>query len=351
MIGIVIPALDPPDTLISFVNELRSKSSKTVKNVVVVNDGSSDSSGFRALEGMKHVVVLHHDENKGKGAALKTGFRYLLSDDTVTSIVTADADGQHLAEDVVGVCAAAESNPQALTLGARTKKSGIPIKSAVGNRLTRTILNLAFGIDANDSQTGLRAIPRKLAERCLAVESTRYAFELDMLLLADSMGITLKEVAITTIYIDGNRASHFRTIRDSVNVYLVFLRYSSTSLISFWIDIVLFAFLHYYTGTILLSTYVARVSSGAFNFIGNRQIVFHNRARSSLIRDAAAYAGLAFLIATASGYAVQILSGWTEWTPVFVKLGVDSCLFFVSFTVQRYVIFKPDKMRSQMHRT
>ena len=338
VIGIVIPALDPPETLPGLVDELRSRA---LGRIVVVNDGSAEPSLFRALEGTDDVTVLHHEANRGKGEALKTGFRHLLASETVTNIVTVDADGQHLTEDVARVRDAARSEPDALTLGARGFETGVPLKSAVGNKATRAVLRLTAGLDLKDSQTGLRAVPRPLAERCLAIESARYEFELEMLLLAKRMGIAIRETDVATVYLDRNRATHFRPIRDSIGIYLVFLRFLMISLASFWLDIVLFALLHHYTGAILASTYAARISSGTFNFLGNRRLVFRDGVRRSLVRDAIAYTALAFLIATASGLAVRTLSAWIEWTPALVKLGVDPCLFMVSFVVQRYVIFRP----------
>ena len=337
VIGIVIPALDPPETLLGLVDSLRTEA---MGRIVVVNDGSAERTMFRALENLKDVTVLHHEENRGKGEALKTGFRHLLACEALTGIVTVDADGQHLAEDVGRVRGMAWSEPGALILGARGFEGDVPVKSAVGNKATRTVLKLTAGLDLRDTQTGLRAVPRSLAERCLAVESARYEFELEML-LAKRMDVPIRETGIATVYVDRNRATHFRPVRDSIGIYLVFLRFLSVSVVSFWLDIVFFALLHHSTDAILFSTYAARISSGTFNFLGNRSFVFRDGVRRSPVRDAAAYTGLAFLIATASGFAVRTLSGWTGWAPAIVKIGVDPCLFIVSFAVQRYVIFRP----------
>ena len=338
VIGIVIPALDPPETLLGLVDALRIGA---MGRIVVVNDGSAERTLFRALENLEDVTVLHHEENRGKGEALKTGFRHLLACEALTGIVTVDADGQHLAEDVDRVRGVAGSEPGALILGARGFEGDVPVKSAVGNKATRTVLKMAAGLDLRDTQTGLRAVPRSLAERCLAVESARYEFELEMLLLAKRMDVPIRETGIATVYVDRNRATHFRPVRDSIGIYLVFLRFLSVSVVSFWLDIVFFALLHHSTDAILFSTYAARISSGTFNFLGNRSFVFRDGVRRSPVRDAAAYTGLAFLIATASGFAVRTLSGWTGWAPAIVKIGVDPCLFIVSFAVQRYVIFRP----------
>lgn len=341
MIGVVIPALDPPVTLPGFVKELRAQ---VTGPIVIVNDGSSSRSVFREIEGLDDVTVMHHEANRGKGEALKSGFRHLLADEALTGVVTVDADGQHLAVDVARIRRVVDSEPDALVLGTRNLKGDVPVKSAVGNRAIRSVIELAAGLYLGDSQTGLRALPRHLAERCLEITAGRYAFELEMLFLAKRMEITIREVPIATIYIDRNRATHFRPIRDSLGIIWVAVRFSLVSLTSFCIDIALFAVLHYFTGTILISTYAARILSGAFNFFCNRHVVFRFRERRSLVRDAAGYVSLALLIATASGLAVRTLHEWEPWNPTIVKVGVDACLFFLSFTVQRYVIFRPARV-------
>ena len=254
VIGIVIPALDPPETLLGLVDELRIGA---MGRIVVVNDGSAERTLFRAFENLEDVTVLHHEENRGKGEALKTGFRHLLACEALTGIVTVDADGQHLAEDVDRVRGVARSEPGALILGARGFEGDVPVKSVVGNKATRTVLKLTAGLDLRDTQTGLRAVPRSLAERCLAVESARYEFELEMLLLAKRMDVPIRETGIATVYVDRNRATHFRPVRDSIGIYLVFLRFLSVSVVSFWLDIVFFALLHHSTDAILFSTYAA----------------------------------------------------------------------------------------------
>ena len=233
VIGIVIPALDPPETLLGLVEALRSRAAG---RIVVVNDGSAERSLFRALENTEGVTVLHHEANRGKGEALKTGFRHLLACQAFASIVTVDADGQHLVEDVARVRDAARLTPDALILGARGFDGDVPVvplKSAVGNRTTRMALKLTTGLDLRDTQTGLRAVPRALAERCLAVDSARYEFELEMLLLAKRLGVPVRETRIATVYMDRNRATHFRPVRDSISVYWVLARFVAVSLASF----------------------------------------------------------------------------------------------------------------------
>ena len=336
MIGIVIPALDPPASLLTLVAELRQLGAGPL---VVVNDGSTASSVFAALEALDGVTVLYHERNRGKGDALKTGFRHLLADATVTGIMTVDADGQHLAADVRTLRKVAMHDPAALILGTRDFDGEVPFRSALGNRITRSVLVLTTGLRLRDTQTGLRVLPRHLVQQSLSLASGGYAFEFEILFLARKLELPIRQVPISTVYIEGNRESHFRPFRDSLQIYSVFLRFLFVSISSFCVDVVLFALLHWISDSIFFSTYAARVASGTFNFMGNRRFVFLVRGRNAMARDILAYITLAFLISTASGIAVTTFSQWLDWIPTIVKIWVDPCLFIISFAVQRFIIF------------
>ncbi len=336
MIGIVIPALDPPSSLLTLVEELQQLG---MGPLVVVNDGSSVLSVFSELEALDGVTVLHHERNRGKGDALKTGFRHLLIDATVTSIMTVDADGQHLASDVRMLQNVAMHEAEALILGTRDFDGEVPFRSALGNRMTRSVLALTTGLRLRDTQTGLRVLPRRLVQQSLSLASGGYAFEFEMLFLAKRLELRIKQVAISTVYIEGNRESHFRPFRDSLQIYAVFVRFLFVSLASFCIDVTLFALIHWFSDSIFFSTYAARITSGALNFLGNRHFAFLVRGRNTVVRDLLAYVTLAFLVSTASGTAVTMFSQWLGWMPTIVKIWVDPCLFIVSFAVQRFMIF------------
>lgn len=338
MIGLVIPALEPPTGLPDLLRALREVVDDC--RIVVVDDGSSDRSVFESCAVVESVVVLHHAQNLGKGAALKTGFRELLDDRRVSTIVTVDADGQHLPNDVARVCSAALEQPGHLILGSRQFSGNVPFKSSLGNRLTRRAVKLTSDLDLADTQTGLRAVPREFAMRLLSITSDRYAFEMEMLVVAKQEGVNIAEVEIATVYIDDNRGTHFRPILDSIAVYMVFLRFSAVSLLSFIIDIALFAVFHYFTGMIPWSTYLARIGSGTFNFLGNRRVVFHKSGTRTVLWHGLGYVALAFVIATASGLSVQFLVGVAGWGATATKILVDPCLFAVSFLAQRLIVFR-----------
>ncbi len=223
---ILIPAYHPDEKLLHLLESLHAAD---LRKILVVNDGSGlDCDGIfsEIRRRWSSVTVLAHETNRGKGGALKTAFRYLLehADSSSQGAVTADADGQHTVPDIRCVMDEMERAPEALVLGVRMFEGRVPLRSAFGNRLTRFLLRLLYGVRIPDTQTGLRGIPRAMMERCLEIPSNRYEFELDMLLAAVSGGIEIRSVPIRTIYIDNNASSRFHPLRDSARIYSVLFR-------------------------------------------------------------------------------------------------------------------------------
>lgn len=127
---VLIPALAPGEELISYVQKL---SSYNLGKIVVINDGSGSKYDpvFQALELIDHCIVLTHPQNRGKGAALKTGFQYFLNLKNLNDyngVISADSDGQHRIEDVLSLCGLLQDKREIL-LGVRDfTKDYIPSK-------------------------------------------------------------------------------------------------------------------------------------------------------------------------------------------------------------------------------
>ncbi len=226
---ILIPAYKPDQRLVALVEQL---SNACQALIVVVNDGSPEAYDhiFAALAPMPRVTVLAHEANQGKGAALRTGFGYIepLPAD-ITCVVTADADGQHSIKDILAVAEASESNPGAMIIGSRRFDKDVPPRSMFGNTVTRWVMRLIFGVRLWDTQSGLRGIPRSLLPSLIEIPYDHYELEIVMLLVAQRNKVPLVEIPIETIYIEGNRSSHFKPLRDSARVYAVLFRYAFSS--------------------------------------------------------------------------------------------------------------------------
>lgn len=327
-----------------------------IARIVVVDDGSGDMHQpiFERCRDLG-AEVLVHDENQGKGSALKDAFLYLLlGSSPVIGCVTADADGQHIADDVVAVAEEfVKQDAKSLVLGVRDMGvEGIPRQSRFGNRFINACLRLFCGLKLTDSQTGLRGIPEELMSRCLDLEGDHFEFETQMLLLCQR-DTPVVEVPIQTVYdsVDQHK-THFKPIVDSLRVVFVavrtFMGFSATSIATTAVDVILFGlfsteFRH--AGIVLwaaLSTVLARVASASLNFAINRRRVFQTGGdvRSQARRFVVVAAVQMFL----SALLVQGLAPlFPQAAAMLVKLAVDLVLFLANYQVQMRLVFSKPK--------
>src|SRR5690606_5955339 len=134
----------------------------------------------------------------------KTAFHYILNQKLpYEAIITADADGQHLASDMLKIGRQLEKSPQHVVLGARdfTKKD-VPFRSRFGNRFTRLLFRLSTGATLTDTQTGLRGIPVHHLPELLTVLGERFEYEMNMLAALRRNRVVISEVMIETVYIE-----------------------------------------------------------------------------------------------------------------------------------------------------
>jgi len=335
--AIVIPAYQPTEQLA----ELAADLSADRRDIVIVNDGSSPEceAVFASVAALPHVTVLAHAVNLGKGQALKTAFNHVLLNSTpdAAGVVTADADGQHLAGDIRHVAERLEqlSGDRTLILGSRSFSGKVPLRSRFGNVMTRGVFRILIGRALTDTQTGLRGIPRSFLGELLQVSAGRYEFELEMLVRA-ARRMTIEELPIATVY--GTFAtSHFSPLRDSLRIYFVFLRFLSLSLITAAIDYAAFAVVFTARRDILLSIVVARLIAGTFNFLANRSVVF--RSRGNVAAEAAKYAALVVGLMLISYALISALVNVFHFNVYVSKVLVEGTLFVASFALQNLVVF------------
>jgi glycosyltransferase involved in cell wall biosynthesis len=335
-IGVLIPAYNPEQPLIRLVESLLRFD---FRQVVVVNDGSDPSCKeiFDQLDSMANCRVVHHAVNLGKGRSLKTGFNYCyLNFPNLQGIVTADADGQHLAEDIKKVVDTFLKNPGSLVIGARNFAQGTPLRSLLGNTITRYVFRLFAGGNLTDTQSGLRCIPMAMVPDLIRLQGERYEYEMNMLVTAIKNRVRIMEEAITTVYLENNRSSHFNPLIDSMKIYFLLIRFSCSSLMATSIDFVLFTTIYMLDHDILTAMVLARLVSGGVNFSVNKSLVFHNRGGVSplLIKYSILFVAIGVLsylsIRTMAGFGINVIAA---------KILAESVLFLASFTIQRDFIF------------
>lgn len=243
---IVIPAYQPDKALLKTVSDLLkdkygSVYSSQYPKILIVNDGSTSPESLRifsVLAAMSGVELINHDKNMGKGAALKSAIKYAESKN-VPFIVTADADGQHLPEDIIKI-AKYDLDYNGLVLGVREFGKGVPFRSRLGNQVTKLVFRIFSGFWIADTQTGLRRIPNNLYKKYLKIPVNGYDFEFEALWQTARSG-NINQIAINTVYEANNPSSHFRPLIDSAKIYFVFLRSIYVALCVTVLDITIFS--------------------------------------------------------------------------------------------------------------
>jgi glycosyltransferase involved in cell wall biosynthesis len=345
MLALLIPAHRPGEALVRLVDDLQQRG--VFDTIVVIDDGSGPpfQAVFEKLAGHTGVELLRHVVNLGKGAALKTGLNHVMArHSALRGVVTADADGQHHPDDIVMVAKALAEQPRALIMGARRFGSSTPLRSRVGNGLTRLFFRLLVGQPLSDTQTGLRGVPLGLVPELLQLPSQRYEFETDMLQVATRMGVSIDEVPIRTIYIEGNRDSHFQPLHDSFRIYFLLFRFALASLASMLVDLAIFGVTLDATASRLAAHVAARSVSAPLNFALVSRYVFRSGPHWPV--HLARFSVWVVVLGAASIALQTGLQEMVSWSPTAVKLTVESCLFIVNFLVQRDVVFAPSRPRS-----
>ena len=349
-ICIIIPAYNPDEKFISFLNDL---SSFGYHKIVIVDDGSSSDTKnfFDRAKNMYSVKVVSHSVNLGQGRAYKSAFNYYLSkavkggefEDTI-GIIQCDCDCQHHIEDVNKCADLLRQNPDKFILGVRDfSDKNIPFRSRFGNNMTTFVFKILCGLDIQDTQTGLKGIPSSLIPTLMETPGERFEYASSVLLETKKQGIEILQFPIRTIYIKGNETSHFNPILDSIRIYSLILKYLMSSLSSFIVDIVLFSVFVTLlrnmmpTAYIIISTYLAKMFSCTYGYIINRKLVFENRGTP--IVTAIKFFALCIVQSTCSGDITNRFVFITKWNEVLCKIIVDSILFLASFQIQNRFVF------------
>jgi putative flippase GtrA len=335
---LLIPAFEPGPSLADLVDEVRLRSPLT--RVLVVDDGSGPgyTAAFADAEAAG-ATVLGYAGNRGKGHALRTGFRYALENHPGEAVVTADSDGQHRVTDILRVADRLEAGTgTTIVLGGRRFAGEVPLRSRLGNSVSRSVFALAARRRVHDTQTGLRGFPAPLLGWLLTIGGDRFEYELSMLLESGDAGITLDEIPIETVYLEHNASSHFRPVRDSLRVLRPVLVYLAASLGSFVIDVVAVQLLYALSGSLLVAVVGARVTSGSVNFLLNRRLVFRAGSGGGLRRDALRYLALAAVLLGASyGMLAAATAAGVPLLPA--KVLTDAALYVVGYLAQRHLVF------------
>jgi glycosyltransferase involved in cell wall biosynthesis len=206
---VLIPTYNNSGTLQKLINDVLQYTS----NIVVVNDGSTDSTE-EILKNFQSLTVLSYKNNTGKGWALRKGFQ-LARQKGYQYAITIDSDGQHFASDLPRFLDKIQEIPNAIIIGSRNmEQSGIPGKSSFGHKFSNFWFRVETGISAPDTQSGYRSYPLFLLEPMRFV-TRKYEFEIEVLVRAAWKGIKIESVPVSVYYAPKeSRISHFRPFKD-----------------------------------------------------------------------------------------------------------------------------------------
>ena len=213
----VIPAYQDEKHIGDIVRRTRER----LDHVVVIDDGSSDRTAQCAREAGAEVVI--HDENRGKGEALKTGLGHWL-DREVTWVSLLDSDGQHLPEEIdrFMASAAAATRPSFFIGNRMNDLAGMPFIRRVVNRYMSRRISRVCGQEIPDTQCGFRMLHRQLIPELLG-GAARFDYETEMLIVASRKGFRIDSVPISTVYSD--EVSSIHPVRDTIRFFKLMRRY------------------------------------------------------------------------------------------------------------------------------
>jgi len=214
----VIPAFNEE----KYIYDVAKMAKEFVDVVVVVDDGSTDKTFSRAID--SGAVVLRHEENMGKGAALRTGFKYAL-EHGADVVVTLDGDMQHDPLEIPKFLEKIREERVDIVVGSRflKKVKGMPIQRRLSNFITTKILNKVFKVPITDSQSGFRAFKRKVLEK-VTFKDNKYGAETEILIEAKRKRFNIVEIPISVKY-EGQQ-SKIRPIRETFSwIWLIIKKY------------------------------------------------------------------------------------------------------------------------------
>ena len=357
---VLIPSLSPDEKLPTYVKELLAADFGLI---LVVDDGSAPEYQpiFTEIAGWDRCAVTHHEVNKGKGAALRTGFAYIKEQTALRGVITADSDGQHTVPDTLKLAAELGKKEEVL-LGSRDfsrNNPNVPPKSRFGNRMTSGVFRVLYGKWLPDTQTGLRAFDRSLIDFMLSVSGDRFEYEMNMLIQCSAKKIPMRPIPIETIYHEENKGTHFHPIRDSWRIYKLllgsFFRYSAASILSFLVDYAVLSLLMFwvfsdsaysYTHILgiqfsfraLVAAPIARLCSAPVNFLLNRNYVFRVGGDRGAVGRYIVLAVCALAVTTVVfAFLDQYVS--TAFLHILLKIVIDVAMYVINYRIQKAWVF------------
>ena len=329
MIYFLIPVYQPSELFHELVDSLKNNG-----EVVIVDDGTSAELKPRLSQVSGKILV--HLSNEGKGAALKTGFAYLLTLPDFEGVVTVDADGQHSISDCKNMMKMGSESSISAIIGIRNFRGKIPLRSKVGNLVSKYVFGLFVDLPLPDTQCGLRFFSADCVKQLTKVPGSRYDFETACLIEIKKKFIEFEMMPVETLYLDENKSSHFRPFRDSCLIYKQIFEFKVVGIICYLLEILLFILFQSFS-TPSISYFLSRASSACLNFFLSSKVFNRSSSLSSThVLRYGALVGFNILV----GSSVLRLVQDDNTSSLVPKLLLDIVLFGFNFFVSKKLVFK-----------
>jgi len=199
--------------------------------IIIVDDGSTDQTSA-ILKTYPNLKPIHFSKNKGKGMALREGFKKALSLG-YNYAITIDSDGQHYPDDIPVFIEALKKYKDALFIGSRNMThDSVPKGSSFGNKFSNFWFWAETGIKLTDTQSGFRLYPLNPISK-IKYYTNKFEFEIEVIVKAAWRGVPVKNVPIKVLYDEKERVSHFRPFKDFTRI----------SILNTWLVLVAFLYI------------------------------------------------------------------------------------------------------------
>ena len=212
-IMVIIPSYNPSKKIKETVNLLKENG---FNNIIVIDDGSTNKDNFKDLKCTK---LISYKVNKGKGFALKTGFKYI-EKLNLKGVITIDDDLQHNINDIKNMCDLFLED-SGVYLGCRAFDKNTPFKRKVANKVTNKLFYMLYHEKITDTQSGLRIFPKNLLKFLINIKGNGFEYETNVLKFLAMYKIKIKQIPIKTIYFKGSNESRYKAITDSIKIIKV----------------------------------------------------------------------------------------------------------------------------------
>lgn len=223
MLSVVMPVYNEKDTVREAVDRVLAAELPVEKELIIVDDGSTDGTRdvLKPIND-KRVTIIYHERNKGKGAALKTGFNNLKGD----IVIIQDADLEYDPNDYINLINPILNGRADVVYGSRFLSGPHRVLlfwHFLGNKLITLIADMLYNINLSDIETGYKAFRRKILDS-IKFSSNSFGFEAEFTAKVAKRRFRIYEVPIQYLgrtYEEGKKI----TWRDGIIALLILLKY------------------------------------------------------------------------------------------------------------------------------